>query len=215
VTLPTSSASLPPAAIDAAARKAALRPALLAARRAVDAETAARAALAARDHCLAHAAPPAGAVVGGSWPLAGELDPRPLLAALRARGHAVALPVTPPPGAAPALVFRLWDGESTTLETGPFRTRHPLAPAPEVRPDWILVPLVGFDRRGHRLGHGAGYYDRALAGADVTAIGFAFACQEVPLTEGGVPVEPHDVPLTAVVTEREVLVPRQDHEGPS
>jgi 5-formyltetrahydrofolate cyclo-ligase len=189
------------------ARKAALRRHLLAARRALDPDTAARAALAARDHALTLPAPPSGAVVAGFWPLAGEIDPRPLLEALRARGHPLALPVTPPPGAAPSLVFRVWDGDPDALEPGPFHTRQPAATAPAVEPDWILVPVVGFDRRGHRLGFGAGYYDRFLDGRAATAVGLAFACQEVPLAEGGVPVEPHDVPLTAVVTERGLIRP--------
>jgi 5-formyltetrahydrofolate cyclo-ligase len=197
----------------AAAHKAALRRHLLAARRALDPDTAARAALAARDHALT-LPPPPGTVVAGFWPLAGEIDPRPLLEALRARGHTLALPVTPPPSAAPSLVFRVWEGDPDALERGPFHTRQPPVTAPAVEPDWILVPLVGFDRRGHRLGHGAGYYDRFLDGRAATAVGLAFACQEVPLAQGGVPVEPHDVPLTAVVTERGLIRPDDLSKGP-
>lgn len=74
--------------------------------------------------------------------------------------------------------------------------------------DAILVPLVGFDRAGHRLGMGAGYYDRALARRlgprawrRPKLIGVAYACQEVAALEAA----PWDVSLDAVVTEREVV----------
>lgn len=211
----TASSLFPDSPLSAAAdHKAALRRRLLAARRALDPETAARAALAARDHALTLPSPPPGAVVAGFWPLAGEIDPRPLLEALRARGHPLALPVTPAPGTAPSLVFRVWEGDPDALEPGPFHTRQPAATAPVVEPDWILVPLVGFDRRGHRLGHGAGYYDRFLDGRAATAVGLAFDCQEVPLAEGGVPAEPHDVPLAAVVTDQGVVRPDTPTKGP-
>jgi 5-formyltetrahydrofolate cyclo-ligase len=66
----------------------------------------------------------------------------------------------------------------------------------------MLVPLAAFDRRGHRIGYGGGYYDRAIArlhqkGLQPTLIGIAFDCQEV----ASVPDEPHDVRLDAVLTE--------------
>ena len=76
-----------------------------------------------------------------------------------------------------------------------------------VRPGVVLVPLVAFDGRGHRLGYGAGFYDRTLAalradgGPPVLAVGLAFAAQRV----GAVPVEPFDVPLDLVVTEQGVV----------
>lgn len=191
--------------------KAALRRRLLAARRAVPVEQAARAAAVARDHLLTALAPPPGAVVGGYWPIRGELDPRPLLSALAARGHAVVLPVTPPPEAPPLLTFRLWDGAAESLVSGPFNTRQPSERAPEVAPTWLLVPLAGFDRRGVRLGYGGGYYDRFLAAwSGTAAIGYGYACQEA-LADGEdgawLPAEPHDVPLAAIVTEAGVITP--------
>jgi 5-formyltetrahydrofolate cyclo-ligase len=78
--------------------------------------------------------------------------------------------------------------------------------APIAEPDLILVPLVAFDRRGHRLGYGRGYYDRAIAaaranGRRVPLVGLAFAVQEVEL----IPAEPHDVRLDWVVTERDTF----------
>jgi 5-formyltetrahydrofolate cyclo-ligase len=79
---------------------------------------------------------------------------------------------------------------------GRFGTTRPVGAV--ARPDWLFVPLLGFDRRGHRLGYGGGYYDRTLAilpGA--VAVGCAFACQEVD----AVPATEYDARLRAVATE--------------
>ena len=69
-------------------------------------------------------------------------------------------------------------------------------------PDWLLVPLLGFDATGHRLGYGGGYYDRTLATLpDAIALGCAYACQQVD----AVPTTEYDVRLRAVATERGVI----------
>jgi 5-formyltetrahydrofolate cyclo-ligase len=74
-------------------------------------------------------------------------------------------------------------------------------------PDLLLVPLLGFDRRGYRVGYGGGFYDRTLqalrAVGRVRAVGLAYAGQEAE----AVPTEPVDQPLDALVTEREIVVP--------
>jgi 5-formyltetrahydrofolate cyclo-ligase len=143
------------------------------------------------------------AVFAGYWPLPGEFDPRPLLHALAARGHVCALPVTVAPDA--PLLFRRWE-PSAPLQSGRYGISQPSPEAPEVVPDWLLVPLLAFDRAGFRLGQGAGYYDRTLAalrasGRPVQAVGLAFAAQEV----AEVPRDDHDEPLDWIVTERDIL----------
>lgn len=126
--------------------------------------------------------------------MGGEIDIRPLLLALQGRGHRLCLPVTPRHGN--PLLFRPWRfGQA--LARGPFGTAHPAQGEP-VTPDWVLVPLLAFDRAGNRLGYGAGYYDRTLAGLPhATALGVAFACQRV----AELPAGPTDVPLRRVATE--------------
>jgi len=145
---------------------------------------------------------PASAPVSGFWPIRTEIDVMPLLRALAARGHPIALPVVA--GAAQPLVFRAWR-EGDTMAEGPWGIREPLDGAPEIAPQVLLVPLLAFDRTGYRLGYGGGFYDRSLAalrgkGAAV-AVGAAWAAQEV----AAVPRDGRDQPLDWVVTEREAL----------
>ncbi len=148
-------------------------------------------------HVLQSALLRPGEVVAGFWPLAGEIDIRPLLHALAARGHAVVLPVTPKRGL--PLTFRRWQ-PGDAMPTGRFGTVLPQGEPLE--PALVLVPLLAFDRHGHRLGYGAGYYDRTLAALpDARALGCAFAAQELD----SVPVGPHDVALPAIATERGII----------
>ncbi len=173
--------------------KRALRARALALRAGLD--PALGAALAA--HVLRDRPPPPGAVVAGFWPIREEIDIRPLLHALHARGHPIVLPVTGQRGT--ALAFRLWrPGDALLAER--FGTAR--STGEELRPDLLLVPLLAFDRRGHRLGYGAGYYDRTLASLPgAIALGCAYAAQEVE----EVPAGPRDMRLDAVATERGVL----------
>ena len=145
--------------------------------------------------------PPPDAIVSGFWPMGPEIDIRPLLLALHARGQPLCLPVTPKRGQ--PLHFRRW-APGDALGHGPMGTRQP-AQGAEVTPDWLLVPLLAFDRAGRRLGYGGGYYDRTLADLRasrlITAIGIAFAAQEVELSFA----EPHDARLDFVLTEAELI----------
>ncbi|MBE9604379.1 5-formyltetrahydrofolate cyclo-ligase [Acetobacteraceae bacterium H6797] len=148
---------------------------------------------------LTQAPPPPGAVVAGFWPMGQEIDIRPLLQALAERGHRLALPFTPKRGL--PLVFRQWEW-GAPLEKGQMGTSHPGPDCAPIMPDWVLVPLLAFDRRGYRLGYGGGFYDRTLATLPhAEAIGVAFASQEVP----AVPVGPHDWPLRRIATNEAII----------
>jgi 5-formyltetrahydrofolate cyclo-ligase len=100
--------------------------------------------------------------------------------------------------------MRVWEF-GALLDRGQWGIREPKPDAPEVEPDILLVPLLAFDREGFRLGYGAGYYDmtihRLRALKPVTAVGIAFAAQEVPK----IPTTPRDECLDLVLTEREVI----------
>jgi 5-formyltetrahydrofolate cyclo-ligase len=146
------------------------------------------------------------AVVSGSRPLAGEIDPWPVLRKLKAAGARLVLPVAV--NAHSPLVFRAYE-EGDPLEPDASRTPAPSAQAPELVPDLVIAPLLAFDRSGYRLGLGAGYYDRTLAAlrrqGTVWVIGLAYAGQELdPL-----PIEPHDEPLDAILTENGYHVARK------
>lgn len=151
-------------------------------------------------HVLAAGLIPARVRIAGFWPMPHEIDLRPLLHALHERGHALVLPITPPSGT--ALRFRPWF-PGAKMVPGRFGIPHPADDSKaDATPDLILVPLLGFDRRGNRLGHGGGYYDRTLAAlANTVAIGCGFARQELPC----VPVGPLDISLRAVATEMGVI----------
>ncbi|MBN9582757.1 MAG: 5-formyltetrahydrofolate cyclo-ligase [Afipia sp.] len=145
---------------------------------------------------------PAGTLVAGYSPINSEIDPLPLMRALAGRGAALALPVII--ARDQALVFRAWRPEEA-LKRGAFGIFQPSAEAEEVEPDIVLVPLAAFDRAGHRIGYGGGYYDRTLqtlrAAKRITVIGLAFAVQEIDI----VPRLSHDEPLDCVLTERELI----------
>jgi 5-formyltetrahydrofolate cyclo-ligase len=91
------------------------------------------------------------------------------------------------------------------LKAGQWGIREPVPDAPEVAPDILIVPLACFDRAGHRIGYGAGYYDMTIhalrAQKKVVAIGIAFAAQEIPR----VPATERDERLDLVLTERETI----------
>ncbi|MGN6310337.1 MAG: 5-formyltetrahydrofolate cyclo-ligase [Xanthobacteraceae bacterium] len=143
-----------------------------------------------------------GIVVAGYMPMRSEADPLPLMRALAARGARLALPAVVARDA--PLVFCAWR-EGDALIPGPFGTRHPAETAPQLVPDIVLVPLAAFDRRGHRIGYGGGYYDRTLAALraqkPLVAAGVAFAVQEVET----VPASHHDAVLDVVLTDLECI----------
>jgi 5-formyltetrahydrofolate cyclo-ligase len=140
----------------------------------------------------------AGNCIAGYWPLSGEIDPRPLMHRLFAQGARLCLPVMQ--GAGEPLIFREWrDGDP--LQSGPFGVSEPVESATPCEPDVILVPLVGADLKGHRMGFGQGFYDRTLCSLRmrrrILAVGLAHSVQIVE----DLPVEPHDECLDALITQ--------------
>ncbi|CAN7272426.1 5-formyltetrahydrofolate cyclo-ligase [Phyllobacterium sp. LjRoot231] len=136
--------------------------------------------------------------VSGFWPIRSEVDVRPLLFGLRESGARLCLPVIIDKR---TILFRELVRGAPMVETG-FGTAGPPEDAAVLDPSFMLVPLAAFDERGHRIGYGAGYYDRAIArlqeiGVNPRLIGVAFDCQQVEI----VPDEPHDMPLEAILTE--------------
>jgi len=178
-----------------------LRAAALARRDALDAEQRAGAAVAIAARMLPLDIT-SSTVVAGYAPIRSEIDPVPLMQSLARHGAALAMPAISRPDA--ALAFRAWK-QGETLVPGAFGISEPSATAAEVVPDIVLVPLAAFDRAGHRIGYGAGYYDRTLEALrrhkTLVAIGLAFTVQEIPQ----VPALPHDVRLDYVLTETDLF----------
>ncbi|WOI52828.1 5-formyltetrahydrofolate cyclo-ligase [Parvularcula sp. LCG005] len=132
-------------------------------------------------------------------PTGDELDTAPLAAALMEAGHAVLLPVVVKKKA--PLIFRLWEPE-VPLVKGKFDIPCPPDTSKEIRPDIIVVPLLGIRHDGARLGMGGGFYDRTLAslrdGGAVLAIGYGYGAQKMDRF----PVDAHDQFLDGFVSEK-------------
>lgn len=140
---------------------------------------------------------PPQAIIAGYWPIGSELDIQPLLHQLIAKDMKCALPRLTSEG----LVFRLWT-PSLPLVQGTFHIFEPPATAPLVIPDFLLVPLLAFDKRGHRLGYGQGHFDRYLHQHKILTIGVGFQGQEVEK----IPHQAHDFILDYILTEEGIAV---------
>jgi 5-formyltetrahydrofolate cyclo-ligase len=182
--------------------KRALRREMLALRDELTARDRVRAAMTIAARPLPVAIGP-GVIVAGFSPMKSEIDPIPLMRRVAEGGSLLALPVVV--GKGQPLVMRSFAfGEP--LHAGTWGIREPGTEAAVVEPDVLIVPLLAFDRRGHRIGYGAGYYDLTLAALrerkTIVAIGVAFAIQEIK----AVPDEPGDARLDFVMTEQETIV---------
>jgi len=145
-------------------------------------------------HIMRDSRPPPGAVIAGFISLPGEIATAPILTKLAEQNFSLCLPYTPQRGL--PLEFRTWR-PGDVLHPGRFGTMHPKGPA--VVPDFILIPLLGFDAAGNRLGYGGGYYDRTLAiFPNAYRLGCAFAAQEFTT----IPAGPDDIKLHAIATEK-------------
>ncbi len=141
-------------------------------------------------------------VVHVYWPLPeqGEVDTRPLIAALRGQEKTVVLPVvTSYDPASPKMEHRRYEGlAATTKNRWGIREPTGTASLPADAIDVVLVPALGVDQQGNRIGQGAGYYDAFLQAVDGPRIALVYDDCFVPR----LPSDPHDIPITTVVSER-------------
>lgn len=176
--------------------KAALRIRAHAARALLDQQERAEAAQLAAKHFFEGIVLRPSDVVAAYWRIRDELDCQPILVRLMDSNQTVVLPVVLGPEA--PLDLRVWEQGASLYEAG-FGTLAPAELAPRAEPDVIIMPLLGFDSQGTRLGYGGGYYDRTLATMTKRPrlVGLAFAAQELE----HIPRDAHDVPLDTIVTE--------------
>lgn len=134
-------------------------------------------------------------LIGFYWPFRGEYDPRSLLSSMQAHGTRLALPVIVERGQ--PLIFREWSPGSHMTQ-GVWNIPMPEA-GETICPDLLIVPLVGFDAQGYRLGYGGGFYDRTIAGMPTKprTIGVGFELGRLTT----IYPQSHDISLDRIITE--------------
>jgi len=145
--------------------------------------------------------------VAGYWASHGELPLNLVIPPLAGRGQQFLLPVI---GRNRHLRFAPWQS-GDAVQPNRYGIPEPVAPREMLEPfqlDLVLVPLLGFDRRGRRLGHGGGYYDRSFAflneqvrPTEPLLVGIAYDFQELEIVNE----EPWDVALDFIATNRELI----------
>jgi 5-formyltetrahydrofolate cyclo-ligase len=138
-------------------------------------------------------------LVGAYWPIQGEFDPLPYLGRCLEAGAQAALPAAASPGS--PLEYRPWT-PATEMQSGRWDILHP-AEGPAVTPSVLLVPLLGFDAQGHRLGYGGGFFDRTLEvlRPRPIAVGLGFEAGRLQTLS---PLA-HDEPMNVIITEAGVF----------
>jgi 5-formyltetrahydrofolate cyclo-ligase len=144
-------------------------------------------------------------VLAFCWPYRKEYDVRHLAAALRRRGAKTAMPVVVAPKT--PLLFREWH-PGVELAKGPLDIPYPVG-SPEVVPDNVLLPMLGWDGDGYRLGYGGAFFDRTLASLQKRPRVIGLAYEQAYLKT--IQPQPHDIPVDFVVTERGVY--RREPQG--
>jgi 5-formyltetrahydrofolate cyclo-ligase len=133
-----------------------------------------------------------------------EIDIRPILNELTNCSVTTALPIIV--GREEPLMFCRWS-PGDGLRRGDFGVSQPDSGSPAVVPDIVIVPMLGFDASGNRLGYGGGYYDRTLVrlrgNPGTLSVGVAFDEQECDK----IPLDAKDVPLNMIMTDRRTIMP--------
>ena len=181
--------------------KAALRQDLLQKRMEISPAARLKAAEAMCEAFFEHVSISAGMIVAGYWPIRNEIDDIILLRRLLQKGTYCALPCIEKQNK--PLVFRPWN-ESTLMTVGNFSIPEPTGGGAALTPDIVIVPMAAFDMQRHRLGYGAGYYDRTLAQLkaerNILAVGVAYDTQVLPR----LPIEENDVRMDMIITDKKV-----------
>lgn len=143
---------------------------------------------------------PEGAIVAGYWPVKSEISVMPLLKDMSSRGHVCAFPVIEEKGK--PLRFAVWkDGDP--MQEGLYGIAVPVT-LTFVVPDVLLVPLVAFDAQKHRIGSGAGFYDRTIAALraekKISSFGVAYDIQKCD----HVPFDQTDMTLDMIITDKDI-----------
>ncbi len=176
-----------------------LRKQLIAERAAIAPDYARQAAKLLRQHVASLVGDVQGVVVACYMPYRGEINSIPVAEMIHENGGIIAMPRVDK--TTNHMIFKEWaPGDRTELND--YGIHEPFTAARSLSPTLLLLPLVGFDAAGYRLGYGGGYYDRALAQlrtmpTPVHAVGLGYAMQEV----ASLPYEAHDARLNALVTE--------------
>ena len=147
--------------------------------------------------------PAYGSIISAFWPFRTELDVRPLINHLFGLGYTIALPEIT--SKYEPLIFREWNPGQNLIKDN-FGVMCLPKTAKIKKPDWLLVPLLAFDKNGFRLGYGGGFYDITLKSLreekNIFAIGVGFEGQMIER----VPYARHDIRLNAVLTEGAVFI---------
>lgn len=148
-------------------------------------------------------------IIGIYWPFRGEYDPRPITQYFLQQGAILALPEITSKNE--PLCFREWSPD-TPVKSGAYGIPVPLE-TPIVRLDAVIIPMVGFDQHGYRLGYGSGYYDRTLATYQHQpfTIGVAFELQRLD----SIYPQAHDISMHYVVTEAGIFRSKDHHLTPA
>ena len=141
-------------------------------------------------------------VFAAYYPIGSEVNVRPIIDQLNMMGHLTALPVIPAKDV--PLIFRLYKN-GDALTKGAFGVPEPQPHMPVMIPDILIIPMLGFNKQGYRLGYGTGFYDRTLqdlrSTKPVKAVGIAYGEQQVD----NIPVEDHDQKMDWIITEKEAI----------
>ena len=171
---------------------------LIARRCALDAQTLSTYRLAMDAHLRARFPELGRGVVAFCWPFKNEYDARFITRELRDKGARTALPVVVAPKT--PLIFREWHPGVVTAK-GVYDIPYPVE-SEQLDPDWVLLPMNGFDEAGYRLGYGGGFFDRTLAAAGRRPIVIGVTYEMAKMQT--IYPQPYDIPMDYVLTERGV-----------